>query len=301
MPSSFWIRSIGLLFSSTMAFSQAAAGDLHTNDLKMTIRYTTGAHSFTTTEYYSGESSRSDMQFTSGEIKGHHRAVIRRKGTDSIQVYDVDLDSHEFVSYRTDMNGSAQGVKPIAIKPSGKTFVINIDTVDTGERQEIFGQVARHLVTREKRIGGPDHCYTGNSESEMDGWYIDFDALPSWRVPRKGSFAMVAASVRRPGEDRCSDKIEVHRSGPNPGFPLKLKTTTTIELSGPDGAAKTYTNVSEMEIIEFSHAPLSAELFQVPADFIKVDKIIDPTQQPLRLQAMTYWQRFKEGIHNLFH
>jgi hypothetical protein len=56
-----------------------------------------------------------------------------------------------------------------------------------------------------------------------------------------------------------------------------------------------------MEVIEFSHAPLNAELFQVPVDFIKVDKIIDPTEQPLRLQAMTYWQRFKEGLHNLFH
>lgn len=296
MPSSSWVNVIGLLFGSALAFGQASTGDL-----RITTRRTMGSNSFLTTEYYSGENLRSEMQYASGEIKGHHRAVIRQQEADGIQVYDLDLDAHEFISYRTDAHGVARNVKPIAVKPSGKTFLINIDTVDTGERKEIFGQVARHLVTREKRIGGPDNCYAGNSESEMDGWYIDFDFLPQWRVPQKGSFTTLAVSVRRPGEDRCSDKIEVHRNGPNPGFPLKLKTTTTSELSGPDGTAKTYTNVSEMEVIEFSRAPLNAELFQVPADFRKVDRIVDPTQQPLRLQAMTYWQRFKEGLHQLFH
>jgi hypothetical protein len=291
-----WISVIGLLMGSTMVFSQPAPGDL-----KVTIRHTIGSNSFLNTEYYSGRNSRSDMQYASGEIKGHHHVVIRQQEMDGIQVYDLDLDAHEFVSYRTDTHGSARNVKPIAVKPSGKTFLIDIDTVDTGERKEMFGQVARHLVTSEKRTSGPGNCYTGNSKSEMDGWYIDLDVLPPSLVPRKGSFTMVALSVRGPGEDRCSDKIEVRRNGPNPGFPLKLKTTTTSELSGPDGTARTYTNVSEMEVVEFSQAPLNAELFQVPADFRKVDRIIDPTHQSLRLQAMTYWQRFKEELHHLFH
>jgi hypothetical protein len=295
MQSPSWISIVGMVFFSTVVFGQSVS-----EDLKITIRRGTGTHSFTTTEYYSGENARSEMQFESGEIKGHHRAVIRRRGTDSIQVYDVDLDAHEYVSYQTDMHGLAQGVKSIATKPSGKTFIIQSDTVDTGERQEILGQMARHLVTKEQLIGGPDNCYGGSSESEMDGWYIDRDAMPpSWRSRKEGHTTLVT-SVRRPGEERCSDKIEIHRTGLNPGFPLKLKTTTTSESSGPGGTANTYTNVSEMEVVEFSRAPLSNELFQVPAEFKKVDKIVDPTQQPLRLQAMTYWQRFKEGLHNLF-
>jgi hypothetical protein len=36
-------------------------------------------------------------------------------------------------------------------------------------------------------------------------------------------------------------------------------------------------------------------LFQVPAGFKKVEKIIDPTQK-----QMTYWQWFKEKLHEWF-
>jgi hypothetical protein len=93
------------------------------------------------------------MQISSGNVKGHHRAIIRRKGAESIQVYDLDLDAHEYVSYQTDLRGIAPGAKPIALKPSGKTYLINTDVVDTGERKEMFGQIARHLITKQKRIG----------------------------------------------------------------------------------------------------------------------------------------------------
>ncbi len=58
---------------------------------------------------------------------------------------------------------------------------------------------------------------------------------------------------------------------------------------------------SEMEVVEFSQAPLDPALFRAPADFKKVSKIVDPTKQPLQLQAIMYWQRFKEEVYNLFH
>ena len=128
-----------------------------------------------------------------------------------------------------------------------------------------------------------------DSESEIDGWYIDFDA-PAWQRPQTGGAMLV--STRPQGAERCYDKIELHRIGPMPGYPVKMKATNIS--SSPSF-------VSEREVVEFSQAPLDPALFRVPADFKKVDRIVDPTQEPLRLQAMTYWQRFKEEVYNLFH
>ena len=55
---------------------------------------------------------------------------------------------------------------------SGGTLKIWIENIDTGERKEIFGHTARHIITREKRIAGPGAC-SKPSLSETDGWYID--------------------------------------------------------------------------------------------------------------------------------
>src|SRR5215813_1784825 len=178
MKSFSWTTLIGLTLLPAAALSQSS------QDLKITTRQTLGSSTFTTTEYYSGQNSRSEIQLSSGKTMGHHRAIIRLRDPDKVQVYDLDLDSHEYVSYQTDWKGGPVKSKPVKATPSGKTYVIESETVDTGERKEIFGQTARHLITREKRIGGPENCYGGNSEYEMDGWYIDFDTLPSWRRMR---------------------------------------------------------------------------------------------------------------------
>ena len=247
--------------------------------------------------YYSGENSRSEMQISSGDVKGHHRALIRKRSADGIQVYDLDLDAHEYASYRTNLLGVVPGAKSIAVKPSGKTYVINTDVVDTGERKNIFGHIARHLITKEKRIGGPENCFVGNTESEVDGWYIDYDSLPLPQWPKTGVVALLVNQSPREGSNHCSDKVEAHHTGPRTGFALK-ETTTWLREDAPSGnTSKGYS--STREVVEFSEAPLSPALFEVPSDFKKVKEIIDPTQR--RMQALTYWERFKAELWDIFH
>ena len=151
-------NSSRILLPLCLLASVVSTGQTDAHDLKITTRHASIGSEFTTTTYYSGENSRSEMQITSGNVKGHHRAIIRRKGAESIQVYDLDLDAHVYASYQTDLRGGVPGAGPrsFAGKPSGKTFVINVDVVDTGERQEMFGHIARHLITKEKRTGGPE-------------------------------------------------------------------------------------------------------------------------------------------------
>ena len=288
-----------LLLPVCLLASAVSTGQPSAHDLKITTRHTSmgGGSSFTTTTYHSGENSRSEMQIFSGNVKGHRRALVRQKRAESIQVYDLDLDAHEYMSYQTDLRGIKFGAKSVAVKPSGKTYVISINVVDTGERKEMFGHIASHLITKEKRIGGPENCYGGNSESEIDGWYIDPGGLPLPQASKGGVAAhLVTFSVGGSG-GQCSDKIEVHRSGPDKGFPLSETTTFLGEDAQQGNNPKAYSSM--MEVIEFSEAPLDQALFNVPADFKKVKEIIDPTQR--RMQAMTYWERFKAGLWDIFH
>jgi hypothetical protein len=187
--------------------------------------------------------------------------------------------------------------KSIALKPSGKTYVINTDVVDTGERKEMFGHIARHLITKEKRIGGPENCYGGNTKSEIDGWYIDYDALPLPQRPKTGISAHLVTHSGGIGSIHCSDKIEAHRTGPPTGFPLRE--TTTWPSEAPQSANGSSQSFSTTEVMEFVESPLDPALFEVPADFRKVDELTDPTQRPL--QALTYWERFKYELWSFFH
>jgi hypothetical protein len=239
------------------------------------------------------------MQPFSGNIKGHHRAIIRRRGTESTQIYDLDLDAHEYVSYQTDLRGSTHRAKSIALKPSGKTYVINTDVVDTGERKEMFGHTARHLITKVKRIGGPENCYGGNTESKIDGWYIDYDALPLPQRPKTGVSAHLIAHSAGTSSIQCSDKIETHRTGPRTGFPLKETNTWPNEGLQAGDTSTQNASFSTREVVEFVEAPLDPALFEVPPGFRKVDKLTDPTQR--RLQSLTYWERFKYELWSFFH
>lgn len=261
------------------------AGQTQPNDLKITTKHSYSGSEHTITTYYSGENSRSEMQISSGNVKGHHRALIRRKGAESIQVYDLDLDAHKYVSYQTDLQGGVPGVgpRPFVGKPSGKTFVINIDVVDTGERKEMFGHIARHLIIHEKRIGGPGNCYAGNSRSEKDGWYFYEDVLPEAVRSKRGMSAAVVFRFASIDNQYCSDKIETHRNGPPIGFPLK---ETTAWMSDNEQTRDTYKQIANSsmttEVLEFVEAPLDPALFQVPPHFKQVKEIIDPTQRRLR-------------------
>lgn len=275
------MRNSRILLPLCLLVSIVSAGQTQSHDLKITTRRTYSGMeppATTSTAYYSGENSRSEMQIVSGNVKGHRRAIIRRRSAENIQVYDLDLDAHKYVSYQTDLHGSVPGLAPrsFAGKPSGKTYQMNVDVVDTGERKEMFGHIARHLITHEKRIGGPGNCYAG-AGSEKDGWYIDEDLLPAaarWKP------AMATAIILRfvsTDNQSCSDKIETHRTGPPTGFPLDETTTWSTEVPPIQNAG-----FARTETLEFVEAPLNPALFQVPPHFKKVKEIIDPTQRRSR-------------------
>lgn len=66
------------------------------------------------------------------------------------------------------------------------TLRIETTTVDTGERKEFFGRLARHVIITTKRtpLEG-SHAVAG--ETVSDGWYIDFEQTLACEPKRDGA------------------------------------------------------------------------------------------------------------------
>jgi hypothetical protein len=289
--------SILLLFlAGPTTPSKPGAQPSSPTDLKITTRQTFGAKSFETAEYLSGAWSRREMQPFSGDVTWHRRAIITQRGSDRIQVFDLDLDAGEYVAYETTLQGTSLSAKPRRVQPSGKTVQVFSDSVDTGETKEIFGHMARRITTKVRQVASPGSC-SSSSESETDGWYIGYDALPEWRHPGKGEFRIVSL-VSSGNCANTFDKFELHRSGPSPGYPLATTTTNRSKHRLPDGGLKEFTSSSKMEVVEFTQAPLDPALFQVPPRFRRVHRLAD--QRGPQSTAQALWQWLKDTWDDLF-
>lgn len=257
------------------------------NDLKIVIRESFSlGQTITSTQYLSSSNSRFEWANGPANVAGHRIADIVHYGETINQRFMLDLDAHEYVFFETDKKGIKSGNQGIQLKHSGGTLAIWIESSDTGERRQMFGHLARHIITRERRVPGSGSC-SSSSESQTDGWYIDYSSFPDWRRPSLGTFFVTAGS--------CLDKIEVHRSGVELGFPLKVSTTLRDNLPGPQ--PKTITNLSTLEVVEFTEAPLDPALFVVPSDFRRVP---DLTCMRKPQRNLTAWEKFKTWLSDVF-
>ena len=142
----------------------------------------------TFTRYFQGSRSRTDSRSSAGHALhpgdkpvytwGPREAFIQQ--CDARRSLTLNLDAREYTSHELDERGVPKGYKPPVIprkEPAKGSVEIFIDSVDTGERKEMFGHTARHIITQERRVASPDDCQHSMS-SETDGWYIDLN-VPS--------------------------------------------------------------------------------------------------------------------------
>jgi hypothetical protein len=220
---------------------------------------------------------------------------------DRDRVYMLDLTAHEYVTYETGVRSASVGIKPKPMTDSGGTLQIWIDNTDTGERKEIFGHIARHIISREKRTVSAGAC-SKPSISETDGWYIESSVMPQWQQQKKNTYGVVVASeVSLSTSDKCADKmdkIEVHQTGAETGFPIKITTTLQSETTQADGSAHTISSTWGSEVVELKEGPLELALFDVPKDFQRVDSLRNWAAKTPRQQ--TNWEWFKEKVQELF-
>src|SRR5262249_48417522 len=147
--------------------------------------------------------------------------------------------------------------QPTAVKKGGVVTSI-VTTKDTGERKQMFGYTARHIVTTMEMKSSPDACSTNNTKMEIDGWYID----AAFALDCDSSRAYTHYTPKVSGG--CRDRYETKTIGvAKKGFPVWEKTT----MFGPNGTESFSTT---NEVIEFSQATLDASLFDVPEGYREV-------------------------------
>lgn len=151
-------------------------------------------------------------------------------------------------------------------------FRVETTTVDTGEREEILGQWARHVITTTKwtPLGDPK---AEPSVGTTDGWYLDYDRRiscepkPSMEL-KVHDFAWFVINGRWRTLTGKILNIEVgHRET---GLLVKKgQNSLTMTLTGSNGIQANSGN----EITEFFKGPLDPALFEVPPGFKRVDSL----------------------------
>jgi hypothetical protein len=134
------------------------------------------------------------------------------------------------------------------------TFVQTM--TDTGERKQMFGYTARHIITKVHTEHSPDACDKDDMAYETDGWYIDleinFECLTSYQRPNANPMARPTG---------CQDQMRFRRVGTAKlGYPALV----TTRYFNKDGSVQTEMT---QEVVSLSRETLDPALFDIPAGY----------------------------------
>jgi hypothetical protein len=189
------------------------------------------------------------------------KGALRRTDSSPADTEVLDFEHRSQVNWRSDLRQYVVIEWPPVLRNDsspGQVIVIERNTTDTGERKQVFGRTARHLVTRVTRNEG--------QETVIDGWYVAAPGLPKWNGGAGAYVAVLTLSNQKSGPPR----IQVKQTGPAPeGLGVWLKTTSSIAL--PGGSRQIYESVSEVtELVEGS---LPDKLFRPPDGYQRVESL----------------------------
>lgn len=231
-------------------------------DTREVITETIAGHTTTATLYTQGNLLRAEESESS-------RVSISDFGRKTQTFLDMQLRRYAEMKH-PEVNALESLAQWIARPPyqSGKTVNVFYDIVDTGERQQLLGQTAKHLLIRERNVAEPGACQ-GSYDSHWDGWFI------SLTNPTRGRLEM---------RTHCVDKAIVHGD-------LKTLGLAVIETRGD----------LTRRIVELSHERLNPALFEVPADFKKVDILPGmPAQDTWAQRLKIDWFSLRYAVETWF-
>ena len=227
-------------------------------DFKITIKYTMAGHTSQGTTMIKGMRQRDETSTGGGGVDSTQVNITQCDLKRTIQINDstrkyliTPMASDEGDTH----SGGAAGTTGGGSTQRGGVVTITSNTIDTGERREMFGFTARHLKRTTMMESGPDACQQLKTKIETDGWYINLE----YGLACEKSGASMAGG--RTAVQGCRDRYQYRRTGPSVlGFPL-IETTT---MYGEDGRA---TFTMNKEVLEISRQPIDAALFDVPAGY----------------------------------
>ena len=224
-------------------------------DTKIKMRQTSGGQTYENTSYIKGKRQRSET--SGGQMVVIQQCDLRR----NIQIMPAAqaymIQPYDQPTTSTTPNNTTPS-QPAAVTKGG-VVTSTVTTKDTGERKQILGYTARHIITTMQMKSSPDACSTVDTKMEVDGWYID----AAFALDCDMSRAYTNYTPKASGG--CRDRYETKTIGlAKKGFPVWEKTT----MFGPNGAESFSTT---NEVLEFSQATLDASLFDIPEGYRQVD------------------------------
>jgi hypothetical protein len=229
-------------------------------------------------EYRNSFGGRHGIELTQGP------RLARIVRCDLGQSFELNLDAQEYTSAPyppkalTPEEIKTRGLDTRIQPPATPTVRVEIKTTDTGERKEIFGRTARHVITTTTQtpLAG-SHSSLQESLTD-DGWYIDFDQQLSCDPKRTAGgngpfFGYVSSGT---GKVPMGKPELVTIGNREMGFALDLTITSKIPSNLPDGTITSF----ETRVIQFEETSLDPALFEIPSDFKHVDRIERNPPQP---------------------
>lgn len=248
------------------------------------------------------------------KIDGPRLAAIIR--CDLGQSFELNLDTHEYTSgpyppqpltkEEIERRGLPTRTSYVSDQP---TLRIEVTTTDTGERKEIFGHNARHVITTRKQIP-LEGSLSKPQESVTDAWYIDSNSnaidlhqrLSCDRKVPEGKHAHAYGYLGALGGNRPIDKAEFVTIGePETGFALQSVMTSKNTYTLPDGTEKQSDSKFQTQVTQLDEGPLDPALFEIPPGFKRVDHIErNPPTSAFASQPKDFWQRIRTSVAGFF-
>jgi len=223
-------------------------------DVKIKTRQSVGGQTSENTTYIKGKRQRSELM--SGKMINITQCDLRRdvQIMPEGKVYMIN----PYDNGGADANQTVSQARTTTKTETGGTVTTTYTVKDTGERKQMFGYTAKHLIITMETVASPDACMKNDSKMQMDGWYID----AAWTLDCDRGYS--GGYTPRSSGGGCRDKYVMKQNGTaKRGYPVWEKMTMYDE-SGKE----MMTSLSE--VIELSQATLDASLFDIPQGFREV-------------------------------
>src|SRR6185369_18100366 len=227
-----------------------------TADTKIKSRQTSGGQTYENTTYIKGKRQRAEN--SGGQMVTIEQCDLRRnlQLMPAAKVYTINPydDGTPSTANTTSTHTTELG----AVKKGG-VVTSTVTTKDTGERKQMFGYTARHIITTMSMESSPDACSQNNTKMQIDGWYMDATFALDCDSNRQYTYR-----PRATAGGGCRDRYETKTIGTaKKGFPVYEKMT----MLGM--GAQSFTTINE--VVEISQATLDQSLFEIPPDYREVD------------------------------
>ncbi|MBD0372388.1 MAG: hypothetical protein ICV60_16210 [Pyrinomonadaceae bacterium] len=248
-------------------------------DLRVTTRYSqTGSPSQEHTTYFKGVRQREEFKSVGKDGKAYETAYIYQ--CDVKRFLWVDYVNRKYYDqpywsleeawaeyYRKQQDLKAKGAQGAKYKG---LWTETTTVVDTGERREMFGYIARHIKTVTMSEAKPEACEQTRLRQETDGWYIDLlygtecssdisgQLNVGFLVP--GNFNSCSKTYEKRNYKFERKQVGTARFG----FPVVL----IIRAYSNDGRTVVET---KREVTEIANVELDQSLFELPDGYTKLE------------------------------